>query len=81
MFLSATEVLITVIRMQRVSTHLEVLGVCVTLGSLEMDLHAQVIYLTCSKPSSPPLFPGAVLQTRHFRPWLHSVICVRLPHS
>ena len=57
MFLSVTEVLIAVIRMQRVSTHLEVLGVCVTLGSLEMELHAQVIYLTCSKPSSPPSFP------------------------
>ena len=57
MFLSVTEVLIVVIRMQRVSTHLEVLGVIVTLGSLEMDLHAQVIYLTCSKPSSPPSFP------------------------
>ena len=50
MFLSVTEVLIVVIRMQRVSTHLEVLGVIVTLGSLEMDLHAQVINITCSKP-------------------------------
>ena len=57
MFLSVTEVLIIVIGMQCVSTHLEVLGVCVTLGSLEMDLHAQVIYITCSKPSSPPSFP------------------------
>ena len=49
--------LIVVIRMQRVSIHLEVLGVCVTLGSLEMDLHAQVINITCSKTSSPPSFP------------------------
>ena len=57
MFLSVTEVLIIVIRMQCVSTHLEVLDVCVTLGSLEMDLHAQVYYITCSKPSSPPSFP------------------------
>ena len=45
MFLSVTEVLIIVIRMQCVSTHLEDLGVCVTLGSLEMELHAQVITL------------------------------------
>ena len=45
MFLSVTEVLITVIRMQCVSTQLEVLGVCVTLDSLEMELHAQVITL------------------------------------
>ena len=57
MFLSVREVLIIVIRMQLVSTHLEVSGVCVTLGSLEMELHAQVIYITCSKPSSPPSFP------------------------
>ena len=52
MFLSVTEVQILVTRWQHVSTHLEVLGVCVTLGSLEMDLHAQVIYITCSKPPS-----------------------------
>ena len=57
MFLSVTEVLILVTRWQHVSIHSEVLGVCVTLGSLEMDLHAQVIYITCSKPSLPLLFP------------------------
>ena len=57
MFLSVTEVLIIVIRMQCVSTHLEDLGACVTLGSLEMDLHAQVIYISCSKPSPPSSFP------------------------
>ena len=57
MFLSVTEVLITVIRMQCVSTHLEDLGVCVTVGSLETDLHAQVIYITCFKPSPHPSFP------------------------
>ena len=50
MFLSVTEVLIVVTQWQHVSIHSEVLGVCVTLGSLEMDLHAQVIYITCSKP-------------------------------
>ena len=44
MFLSVTEGLILVTRWQHVSTHMEVLDVCVTLGSLEMDLHAQVIF-------------------------------------
>ena len=57
MFLSVTEVLILVTRWQHVSIHSEVLGVCVTLGSLEMDLHAQVIYITCSKPPPPLLYP------------------------
>ena len=57
MFLSVTEVLILVTRWQHASIHLEVLGVCVTLGSLEMDLHAQVIYITCSKPPPPLLYP------------------------
>ena len=42
MFLSVTEALLIVIRMQRVSTPLEVMGVYAILGTLEMDLHVWV---------------------------------------
>jgi len=45
MFLSVTEVLLIVIRMQLVSTPLEVMSVYATLGTLEMDLHAWVCNL------------------------------------
>ena len=45
MFLSVTEALLIVIRMQLVSTPSEVMGVYAIMGTLEMDSHAWVCYL------------------------------------
>ena len=42
MSLSVTEALLIVIRMQHVSTPLEVMGVYAILGTLEMDSHVWV---------------------------------------